>query len=99
MGFCALVHENTGAWSTPATRFVRQWARDLAMKSGCPASQTHGPLAWAVSAIVAFSVWDDLVRGLQPTSVPLCGNPPWIEVDKELSEFDGHRRTTAGKSL
>ena len=33
MGFCALVYETTGAWSTPATKFVRQWARALAMKT------------------------------------------------------------------
>ena len=89
MGFCALVYETTGAWSTPATKFVRQWARALAMKSGCPASQTFRSLAWAVSALVARSVGDHLVRarGLQPTSVPLLGNPPGMEVDHEPSEL------------
>ena len=89
MGFCALVYETTGAWSTPATKFVRQCARALAMKSRCPVSQAFRSLAWAVSALVALSVVNHLVQAkeLQPASVPLLSNPPGMEIDNEPSEL------------
>ncbi len=87
MGFCPLVYETTGAWSTPATKFVRQWARALAMKSGSPASQTLRSLAWSVSALIARAVGDHLARAkrLQPLRLETTPN---MAVD---GEFDGSR--------
>ena len=92
MGFCPLVYETTGAWSTPATKFVRQWARALVMKSGSPASQTLRSLAWSVSALIARAVGDHLAsaRGLQPLRLE---NAPNIEVD---GEFEGSRAIEEG---
>ena len=34
MGFCSLVYETKGAWSTPATKFIWQLAWALTMKTG-----------------------------------------------------------------
>ena len=80
-GFTGLGFETTGAWSASATSFVRRWARLLGMSSGVPALQCSASLAWAISALLAKAVGEQLLRGmgrvpLKLPSLAEAGAPP-----------------------